>query len=89
MKHKILLLSIVLGLALPASVSMASEDNSAEMKPDVQKVVKPKAKKKVKRHSHVEEKTGVPVKAPDESMPDTAGADAAKKQQHLHPRDMK
>lgn len=43
--------------------------------------------KKVKPHSHVEEKTGVPQKAP-EAVP--ARKNAAKdKSKHYHPRDMK
>ncbi|MBI5861747.1 MAG: hypothetical protein HZB64_06155 [Rhodocyclales bacterium] len=44
--------------------------------------------KKVKPHSHVEEKTGVPQKAPSETAP--ARKNAAKdKSKHYHPRDMK
>lgn len=84
MKRKLLLLSVILGFALPASTVMASEDASAETKPEVKKDVTPKVKKKMKRHSHMEEKTGIPAKAADESTPE-----ADKKKQHLHPRDMK
>lgn len=89
MKRKLLLLSVILGFALPASTVMASDDASAETKPEVQKEVKPKVKKKVKRHSHMQEKTGIPSKVPEEAMPESESTEAAKKQQHLHPRDMK
>lgn len=90
MKRKMLLLSVILGFALSPTAGMASEHDSGDMKPEVKKEVKPKAKKKVKPHSHMEEKTGIPAKAPDESMPAAEGSsEAAKKQQHLHPRDMK
>ena len=42
----------------------------------------------VKPHSHVEEKTGVPQKAPAAVDPDKKNA-AQDKDKHYHPRDMK
>jgi len=47
-----------------------------------------KGAKAVKPHSHVEEKTGVPQKAPAAVDPDKKNA-AQDKSKHYHPRDMK
>lgn len=77
--------------AVPFNASAAT-DNPADTK--VEKAATPLAttpkaatKKKVKPHSHVEEKTGFPQKMP-EAMPDMSRADKDKTK-HFHPRDGK
>lgn len=47
-----------------------------------------KEQKAVKPHSHVEEKTGIPQKAPAADKPAKKNA-AQDKSKHYHPRDMK
>ena len=73
-------LAVFLAAALPA---MAAEEKPADAKAD-----KAAVKKKIKPHSHLEEKTGTPAKAMEETKPEDKDA-AAKKKQHLHPRDGK
>lgn len=73
--------------ALSLGAHAADADNAspgAEMK--MEKGTKPA--KAVKPHSHVEEKTGVPQKAPAAVDPDKKNA-AQDKSKHYHPRDMK
>lgn len=67
----------------------AASDTSVEAKVPAAdaKTEKVAAKKKVKQHSHMEEKTGVPQKAP-EADPDKSSA-ATDKTKHFHPRDGK
>jgi DMSO/TMAO reductase YedYZ molybdopterin-dependent catalytic subunit len=65
----------------PAGASAASDT------PANTKVEKAAPQKKMKRHSHVEEKTGFAPKAP-EAMPDKPNA-AQDKTKHYHPRDGK
>ena len=85
-------LAVFLAAALPA---MAAEEkpadakaDKAEVKPADAKTDKAAVKKKIKPHSHLEEKTGTPAKAMEETKPEDKDA-AAKKKQHLHPRDGK
>lgn len=80
-----LLLTATLAVFIAAAPAMAMEGQPADAKAQ-----KAEVKKKVKPHSHLEEKTGVPVKANEkgEAMPESKKTDA-KKQQHLHPRDGK
>ena len=70
--------------ALSLGVQAADADKAApaaEMKME-------QGAKAVKPHSHVEEKTGVPQKAPAAVDPDKKNA-AQDKDKHYHPRDMK
>ena len=73
------LFAIMAVLSLNAS---AASDTPADAK--VEKAVPPK---KMKPHSHVEEKTGFAQKAP-EAMPDKPNA-ANDRTKHFHPRDGK
>lgn len=75
-------LAVFFATTLPA---MAADEKPADAKTDKSEVIK----KKVKPHSHVEEKTGVPAKAVDEAKPEDKDAKAKQKKQHLHPRDGK
>lgn len=88
----------VIAAALSLS-AVAAPDTAAEAKPDA-KAEKAVAKKKMKPHSHLEEKLGVPAKSKeakaDEGHAGDAEADksAAKKpnpandkSKHFHPRD--
>jgi len=71
--------------ALMAALSLnagAASDTPAEAK-----VEKAAPQKKTRPHSHVEEKTGIPQKAP-EAAPDKPNA-AKDKTKHFHPRDGK
>lgn len=73
--------------ALSLGAQAADADKSppaAEMK--MEQGAKPA--KAVKPHSHVEEKSGVPQKAPAAVDPDKKNA-AQDKSKHYHPRDMK
>lgn len=73
------LFALMAALSLNAS---AAADTPADAK--VEKVA---AQKKMRPHSHVEEKTGIPQKAP-EAMPDKPNA-ANDRTKHFHPRDGK
>jgi len=76
--------------ALMVAVSFnasAAADNPADTSVDKATPPKVATQKKVKHHSHVEEKTGVPQKAP-ETMLDKPRADKDKTK-HYHPRDGK
>lgn len=73
--------------ALSSGAQAADADKvppAAEMK--MEQGAKPA--KAVKPHSHVEEKSGVPQKAPAAVDPDKKNA-AQDKSKHYHPRDMK
>ena len=73
-------------LSLSSPAVLAADDKPAEAAatPDTNQV---QPKKKVKPHSHVEEKTGVPQTAPEPQAdkPDPA----TDKTKHYHPRDAK
>jgi len=76
--------------ALMAVISLnasAAADNPADTNVDKATATKAATQKKVKPHSHMEEKTGVPQNAP-EAMPDKPKADKDKTK-HYHPRDGK
>ena len=77
-------IAVFLATALPAMA--ADEQPTAAAKADKTEV----KKKKLRPHSHLEEKTGVPVKSVEETSPEDANAKAKqKKKLHLHPRDGK
>lgn len=87
MKLKPLLATSLLAMtaALSFSVLAASDTNTA---PAVQtQAAGAQGDKAMKPHSHVEEKTGVPQKAPEakDKKPDPT----KEKNRHLHPRDGK
>ncbi|MBI5910065.1 MAG: hypothetical protein HY848_08945 [Betaproteobacteria bacterium] len=73
------LFAIMAALSLNAG---AAADPPADVK-----VEKAAPQKKMRPHSHMEEKTGIPQKAP-EAMPDKPNA-AKDKTKHFHPRDGK
>jgi hypothetical protein len=73
------LFAIMAALSLTAS---AASDATAEAK--VEKTASPQ---KIKPHSHMQDKTGIPQKAPD-AMADKSNA-AKDKTRHFHPRDAK
>jgi len=67
MKPKSTLLGAILAMFAASAMSVyAAGDKPAEtvMDPSGAKVEKVEAKKKVKRHSHVQEKTGIPERDP-------------------------
>lgn len=69
-------------------ITVAALSFSAQAASDTDKAIEAKpAEMKMKPHSHVEEKTGVPQKAP-EATSDKAKA-AKDKSKHFHPRDGK
>lgn len=74
--------------ALSFGIQAAEADKATDAKAPMADTQMDKAAvKKMKPHSHVEEKTGVPQSAPDTK---TERANAAKdKSKHFHPRDMK
>lgn len=80
------LFAAIAGLSLGAyaapDADKATEAKAADASPQ-----KPVSKKKVKPHSHMEDKTGVTQKAP-EAMADKPNA-AEDKSKHYHPRDGK
>jgi len=76
--------------ALMAAISLnasAAADNPADTNVDKSTATKAATQKKVKPHSHMEEKTGVPQQAP-EVIADKPKADKDKTR-HYHPRDGK
>jgi len=77
------LFAISAALSLNASVAA---DTTADTTADA-KVEKAALQKKMRPHSHVEEKTGFAQKAP-ETMPDKRNA-ANDRTKHFHPRDGK
>lgn len=85
MKLKTTLATSMFALLAVLSLNVSAATDSP---PDAKaKVEKAAPKKKMKPHSHMEEKTGVPQKTPT-STPDKP--DAAKDQtKHFHPRDGK
>lgn len=79
-------LKSILSMSLFAAVAAFSF--GAQAASDTDKAAEAKATEmKMKPHSHVEEKTGVPQKAP-EATSDKANA-GKDKSKHLHPRDGK
>jgi len=73
-------------VAVPFNASAAA-DNPADTNVDKATAPKTATQKKVKPHSHMEEKTGVPQQAP-EAIADKPKADKDKTK-HYHPRDGK
>lgn len=81
-----------LKLAVAASVFtimavLSLNANAASDAPTEVKVEKTAPQKKMRPHSHVEEKTGIPQQAP-EATPDRPNA-AKDRTKHFHPRDGK
>lgn len=74
------LLAAVLAAFSTAFVAHAADEKPADATPDT--TAEP-AKKKVKPHSHAQEKTGTPSAAPDTTAPDTTTV-AKKKPLHDH-----
>lgn len=92
MQAKSLLLCGLLAGFATFSIGAIAADNSVDVAKDIS--TEPamakkttEAKMKVKRHSHMEEKTGIPQKTPA-AMPDNPNA-AKDKTKHFHPRDGK
>jgi hypothetical protein len=83
------LFAIMAALSLNASAASdtAVGASTASDAPADAKVEKAAPPKKMRPHSHVEEKTGIPQKAP-EAMPDRPNA-ANDRTKHFHPRDGK
>jgi hypothetical protein len=75
-----LLLASATSLALPTLAGV--DDKSAEAK-----AAQPAPAKKVRPHSHAEEKTGVPAKMPEAA--DHSQTKPVSKTKHYHPRDGK
>lgn len=92
MKPKTFLVTGLLAAFATFPIGAIGADNSVDAPMDI-KAEPAKAKKlaeakmKVKRHSHMEEKTGIPQKTP-EAMADKPNP-ANDKTKHLHPRDGK
>jgi hypothetical protein len=83
------LFAIMAALSLNASAASDTPGNAGAVldTPADAKVEKAAPQMKMKRHSHVEEKTGFAPKAP-EPMPDKPNA-ANDRTKHFHPRDGK
>jgi hypothetical protein len=83
------LFAIMAALSLNASAASGTPANAsaASDTPADTKVEKATPQKKMRPHSHVEEKTGFAPKAP-EAMPDKPNA-ANDRTKHFHPRDGK
>lgn len=81
------LFALVAALSLNAGAASATPAGAASDTRADAKVEKAAPQKTVKRHSHVEEKTGYAPKAP-EAMPDKPNA-ANDRTKHFHPRDGK
>ncbi len=83
------LFAITAALSLNASAASDSADSAsaAADTPADAKVKKVAPAKKMRPHSHAEEKTGFPQKTP-EAMPDKPNA-ANDRTKHFHPRDGK
>lgn len=71
-----------------AALSLGAQAADADKVPPAADMKMEQGAKVVKPHSHVEEKTGVPQKAPAAVDPDKKNA-AKDKSKHYHPRDMK
>ena len=82
------LLAVFATFSIGANAADKAIDTPLEMKAAPVKAEKPaEAKMKVKRHSHMEEKTGIPQKTLV-AMPEKNNA-ANDKTKHFHPRDGK
>lgn len=82
MKLKTSLLVATL-VAFAASVPVAYADHHMGAKEDATKEKKAETKKTVKKHSHAEEKSGMPMPEPDASKHD----DMKKNDMHDHTKD--
>lgn len=71
-----------------AALSVGTLADEADKAPPSAEMKTEQGAKPVKPHSHVEEKTGVPQKAPAAVDPNKKNA-AQDKSKHYHPRDMK
>lgn len=74
--------------ATVAALSVGVQAADADKAPPAAEMKAEQGAKAVKPHSHVEEKTGVPQKAPAAVEPGKKNA-AQDKSKHYHPRDMK
>lgn len=88
MQAKTIFVAGLLAAFATFTIGAFAADASVDIKAEPVKAEQPaKAKMKIKRHSHMEEKTGIPQKTP-EAMPDKPNA-ANDKTKHFHPRDGK
>lgn len=71
-----------------AALSLGAQAADPDKAPPAAEMKMEQGAKPTKPHSHVEEKTGVPQKAPAAVDPDKKNA-AQDKSKHYHPRDMK
>lgn len=74
--------------ATVAALSLGVQAADADKAPPAAEMKMEQGAKPAKPHSHVEEKTGVPQKAPAAVDPNKKNA-AQDKSKHYHPRDMK
>ncbi|GAB1232797.1 hypothetical protein UT4_12630 [Ferrigenium sp. UT4] len=74
MKLKTSLLAATLA-AFAAATAYANDEHHSETKADAPKVEKTEAKKPVKRHNHMEEKTGMPMSESGEKPGDMPNMD--------------
>ena len=75
-------------LLATAALSLGAQAADVDKAPPAAEMKMEQGAKAVKPHSHVEEKSGVPQKAPAAVDPDKKNA-AQDKSKHYHPRDMK
>lgn len=86
MKSKLIVPAVLLTLsALPFGVHAASDGD----KPSAAEAPSDNTAKKVKPHSHAEEKTGVPQKASEMAKEEKSDKAKPTKDKHYHPRDGK
>lgn len=74
--------------ATVAALSLGAQAADADKAPPAAEMKMEQGAKPAKPHSHVEEKSGVPQKAPAAVDPNRKNA-AQDKSKHYHPRDMK
>jgi hypothetical protein len=75
-------------LLATAALSLGAQAADVDKAPPAAEMKMEQGAKAVKPHSHVEEKSGVPQKAPAAVDPNRKNA-AQDKSKHYHPRDMK
>lgn len=80
-------LSILFASAVALSSLLSPAARAADDKPAETKAVQAAPAKAMKPHSHMEERTGMPHKAPEQAG--TKKKAAKDKAEHLHPRDAK
>ena len=87
MKLKTTLLAVTLAaFAASSAITFAAEGLPANTKTEMPKTEKAEAKKPMKKHSHMEEKTGIPVNEPKAHSENSESKASVKKHNHTTDR---